>query len=57
MLFGVNACVGFVLTMRSLRWNCNLRAVNTHPMHAITQNSPCADPPEDGQVMTLNKIN
>jgi hypothetical protein len=32
------------------RWN-NLHAVNTHPTHAITPNSICAEPPEDGWVM------
>jgi hypothetical protein len=33
-----------------MRWNRNLHAVNTHPTHAITPNSNCAEPPEDGRV-------
>jgi hypothetical protein len=28
----------------------NLHAVNTQPPHAITPNSICAEPPEDGRV-------
>jgi hypothetical protein len=48
MLFGVTACVGWVLTACRLRWT----AVNTHPTHAIRPNSNCAEPPEDGRVTT-----
>jgi hypothetical protein len=43
MLFGVIVCVGCV-------WNRNLHAVHTHPTHALTPNSICAEPPEDGRV-------
>jgi hypothetical protein len=48
--FGVIACVGCVLTACRLRWTHNLHAVNIHPTHAITPNSKCAEPPEDGRV-------
>jgi hypothetical protein len=30
--------------------NRNLHALNTHPTHAITPNSNCAEPPEDWRV-------
>jgi hypothetical protein len=59
MLFGVIACVGCVLT--ACRLQCNRHAVNTHLTHALTPNSICAQPPEDGRVTpetcTLNNIN
>jgi hypothetical protein len=52
MLFGVTACVhvGCVLTACKLRFHRNLHAVNTHPKHAITPNSICAELPEDVRV-------
>jgi hypothetical protein len=50
MLFGVTAGVGCVLTTCRLRFHCNLHAVNTHPRHAVTPNSNCAEPHEDGRV-------
>jgi hypothetical protein len=31
-----------------LRYHRNLHTVNTHPTHAVTPNSNCAEPPEDG---------
>jgi hypothetical protein len=55
MLFGVIACVGCVLTACRLQYQ-NLHAVNTRPTHAITLNSICAEPPEDGY-RNLHAIN
>jgi hypothetical protein len=34
----------------ALWFHRNLRAVNTHPTHAITPHSNCAEPSEDGHV-------
>jgi hypothetical protein len=50
MLFGVFTCVGCGLTTCRMWFHRNLHAVNTHPMHIITPNSICAEPPEDGRV-------
>jgi hypothetical protein len=46
-----NHCACKLLThMNVLQLHCDLHAVNTHPTHAITPNSNCAEPPEDGRV-------
>jgi hypothetical protein len=50
LLFGVIACIGCVLTACRLRFHHNLHAVNTHPVHAVTPNSNCAETPEDVRV-------
>jgi hypothetical protein len=48
LLYGVTACVGYVLNACSLR--LKLHAFNTHPTHAITPDNNCAELPEDGRV-------
>jgi hypothetical protein len=50
LLFGVIVCVGCVLAACRLWFHRNLHAVNTHPTHAITPHSNCAEPPEDGRI-------
>jgi hypothetical protein len=41
-----------VVLLQQQQRNRNLHAVNTHLTHAITPNSICAEPPEDGRVTT-----
>jgi hypothetical protein len=51
-LLGVNVstCFGRYSPTFRRRFHPNLHVVNTHPMHVITPNSICAQPPEDGRV-------